>query len=185
MKEIQVLEGETWIPIKGHEQIYQVSCMGRVRGVQGIRKIADNGAGYKNVSLKKKNCKQKVVYLHRLVAQHFILNPNNLPQVNHKDGNKSNNRVSNLEWVSPSQNIKDAHAKGQMVGRTHVSTSIDIKPDEFVIEMYRRYKETGKVGETARAFGVPRTTLSSIVNKKSRVRITDAIDLEFENQNQK
>ncbi len=180
MKKIQVLENEKWLPIKDYEGGYQVSDHGRIRGKFGLRKITDNGAGYKNVSLKKQGCKQKVVYVHRLTAQHFITNPDNLPQVNHKDGNKSNNHVDNLEWVSPSQNIKDAHAKGQMIRRTRDVTKIDIKSAIFVREMYRRYKETGKVGETAREYGVPRTTLSSIVNKRSRVEITDQVDKEFE-----
>ena len=50
--------------------------------------------------------------LHRLVAQHFLPNPNNLPQVNHIDGNRYNNSVSNLEWVTGSENVLHAYANG-------------------------------------------------------------------------
>ena len=64
--------------------------------------------GYKYYRLSKDN-KKKMFYAHRLVAQHFIDNSDNLPVVNHKDGNKLNNNVTNLEWVSYSQNVEHAH----------------------------------------------------------------------------
>lgn len=64
--------------------------------------------GYRVYTLSRNNIKQDF-YAHRLVAEYFIPNPNNLPVVNHKDGNKLNNDVSNLEWVSYSQNIEHAH----------------------------------------------------------------------------
>lgn len=64
--------------------------------------------GYKYYRLSKNN-KKKMFYAHRLVAEYFIDNPNNLPVVNHKDGNKLNNNVENLEWVTYSQNTEHAH----------------------------------------------------------------------------
>ena len=73
----------------------------------------DNGNGYYNVKLFLSKDEQghkqyKTLYVHRLVATAFIANPNNLPQVNHKDGNKQNNAVSNLEWCTASENTKHA-----------------------------------------------------------------------------
>ncbi len=68
--------------------------------------IGENG--YKYYRLSKDNNKT-MFYAHRLVAEHFLENPNFLPIVNHKDGNKLNNQLSNLEWVSCSENIKHAH----------------------------------------------------------------------------
>lgn len=65
--------------------------------------------GYKYYRLSKDN-RKKMFYAHRLVAEYFIPNPNNLPVVNHKDGNKLNNDISNLEWVTYSENITHAHA---------------------------------------------------------------------------
>ncbi len=64
--------------------------------------------GYKYYRLSKEG-KKKMFYAHRLVAEAFIENPNNLPVVNHKDGNKLNNNIENLEWVSYSQNSEHAH----------------------------------------------------------------------------
>lgn len=71
--------------------------------------ISENGYRYYRLSL---NNEKKMFYAHRLVAEHFLENPNNLPVVNHKDGNKLNNEVSNLEWVSYSDNTQHAHTMG-------------------------------------------------------------------------
>lgn len=67
--------------------------------------------GYKYYRLSKDNIKQ-AFYAHRLVAEYFLDNPFNLPVVNHKDGNKLNNNVNNLEWVSQSENVTHAHTNG-------------------------------------------------------------------------
>lgn len=71
--------------------------------------ISENGYRYYRLSL---NNEKKMFYAHRLVAEHFLENPNNLPVINHKDGNKLNNEVSNLEWASYSTNAQHAHAIG-------------------------------------------------------------------------
>ena len=73
--------------------------------------INDNGHGYKQISVTVKG-KRYVRYIHRLVAECFIPNPENLPQVNHLDGNKANNSADNLEWVSISENLKHAYRTG-------------------------------------------------------------------------
>lgn len=104
---------EIWKDIEGYEGLYQVSNLGRVRSLPRrttkgkILKTFIDYAGYEIVTLcntNKKNpsCKFRV---HRLVAQAFITNPNELPQVNHIDGNKLNNSAENLEWVTAKENI--------------------------------------------------------------------------------
>ena len=96
---------EIWMDIKGYEGKYKVSNMGRVYSIRSHKYLAikNNGRGYLYVSLWKDN-KEKKEYLHRLVARHFIPNPNNLPQVNHKDENKENNSWDNLEWCDATYN---------------------------------------------------------------------------------
>lgn len=175
-----------------NSSLYQVSNYGRCRHTGKTRygtsfkyppkvfRITDNGNGYKKIALNFQG-KIKNFYMHRLVASTFLENPENLPQVNHKKTGlgKFDNRVEHLEWSSESDNIRDAHKNGLMDNRTKVNTQTEQKPDTFVAEMYKRYLVTGKVGETAREFGVSRTTLSSIINKRSRRSVTDPIDLEF------
>lgn len=71
----------------------------------------DNSTGYKQVNLIDGNGVEKKKYVHRLVALTFLPNPNNLTDVNHKDGDKSNNRVSNLEWVTHAENVRHSIEK--------------------------------------------------------------------------
>lgn len=105
---------EIWKDIPEYENIYQVSSTGRIRSVDRIDALGNHrkGAimkqktkcnGYNTIALCK-NGKYKFIGVHRLVAQAFLPNPNNLPQVNHKDENPSNNRVENLEWCDAKYN---------------------------------------------------------------------------------
>lgn len=96
---------EVWKDIKGYEGLYQVSSFGRVkRFTTGrILKGGKDTQGYLMVLLCKNNTKSNKS-LHRLVAQTFIPNPENKPQVNHMDENKTNNRVDILEWMTAKEN---------------------------------------------------------------------------------
>lgn len=89
---------EEWRPIVGYEGLYEVSNTGQVRRVSDLMvlKFSDR-KGYCGVRLRKDG-KRKMFSVHRLVAIAFIQNPYGLPQVNHKDENKKNNNVDNLEW---------------------------------------------------------------------------------------
>lgn len=101
---------EIWKDIEGYEGLYQVSNLGRVRSLERfnvnsgvyqnrvrVLKQSHNRRGYKTVTLIKRKAR-KTVTVHRLVAKAFLENPKMLPQVNHKDENKENNAVGNLEW---------------------------------------------------------------------------------------
>jgi len=112
---------EIWKDIKGYEGLYQISNFGNIKSVERIafrnkttfkkkEKLLSpflNRNGYLAIVLWKDG-KYKMTYIHRLVTLTFIQNVNKLEQVNHKDGNKLNNRVDNLEWCSRSDNIKHA-----------------------------------------------------------------------------
>jgi hypothetical protein len=73
--------------------------------------IRDNGNGYKQVQIMRGG-KRYTRYVHRLVAECFLENPRNLPEVNHKDGNKANNTAENLEWVTRSENLLHSYRTG-------------------------------------------------------------------------
>lgn len=108
---------ETWKEIEGYEGVYEISNYGNVQSLNRtyvnkkgfiykvkskMLKPAKNKYGYLQVGLSL-NCKISSFTIHTLVAKAFILNPNNKPTVNHKDGNKENNHTSNLEWATKSE----------------------------------------------------------------------------------
>lgn len=114
---------EIWKDIKGYENLYQVSNYGRIKSIchswigfgkdiicktkEKIRAVKTNKAGYEQVILFKNNI-SKTFLVHRLVAEAFIPNPNNLPQINHKNCLKTDNRSTNLEWCDATYNINYA-----------------------------------------------------------------------------
>lgn len=124
---------EIWKDVEGYEGLYQVSNLGNVRGLDRVRRngkshsqqcfqkgkllkpAIQKSVGYKFVVLSKQG-KTKGFRVHRLVAKAFIPNPNNYPCINHKDENKTNNSVENLEWCTVRYN--------NMYGTKGLKTSI-------------------------------------------------------------
>lgn len=104
---------EIFKDIKDYDGLYQISNCGRVKSLKRniILKPSANNKGYLHVILYK-NGNSKIGRIHRLVAENFIPNPGNKPQINHIDGHKSNNNVNNLEWVTNSENQKHAFKMG-------------------------------------------------------------------------
>ena len=111
---------EVWRPIEGFEGLYEVSNLGRVKSVERIDsnnhpvkerilKPDKHNNGYLYVALWKDGRKKNYA-VHRLVSKAFIPNPNNLPEVNHINEIKTDNRVSNLEWMTTKQNTRYSNA---------------------------------------------------------------------------
>ena len=151
-------------PVKGYEGYYEVDQFGRVYSVDRLIPVNDNGRqynkalgrkqmkqnmhskGYKVVSLTKDG-KTKTVFVHRIVAEAFISNEDNLPMVNHKDEDKTNNFVENLEWCTAKYNRSygkaiEKHAK-TIRGRKHTEEHKK-KISEGVKRSYGERSENGK-----------------------------------------
>jgi len=96
---------EEWKPIKDFEN-YEISSFGRVRSSRGIQKPRLTTRGRLQASLYKDG-KQYQIFNHRLVAEAFIPNPENKPQIDHIDRDPKNNNITNLRWVSQSQNLQN------------------------------------------------------------------------------
>lgn len=107
---------EIWRPVVEYEGLYEVSNLGRVRGIPRggcdgrVLKQGLNDKGYYCVNLSK-HCVIKRCRVHRLVAMAFIPNPNNYPSINHKDENPHNNHVDNLEWCTQKYNMNYGTAR--------------------------------------------------------------------------
>lgn len=119
-------KGEIWVPVKDYEQFYEISNYGRIRSKDRIVKNGvgtfvkkgkllnpvDNGVGYCKICLYNTTGKKRF-YVHRLVAQAFIENPEGKPQINHKDNNPKNNKAENLEWCTSKENCEWTTIQGR------------------------------------------------------------------------
>ena len=159
---------EEWRDVVGYEGKYQVSNLGRVRSLPNshhqdviIMRQSKGNAGYMRVPLAN-NKTHKMGLVHRLVAEAFIPNPENKPQVNHKNGRKDCNIVSNLEWVTRSENQKHAF---RVLGCVNKG---GCKPRRIICV------ETGRifasVKEAERATGIDAWNMSSVAAHRTRVQ---------------
>ena len=148
-KDWRTLPNEIWEDVRGYEGLYKVSSMGKVKslkwGKERILRPEKNNKGYLRVTLCKDG-KNKRFYVHRLVAEAFIPNPNNLPCINHKDENPLNCNVENLEWCTQKENVnygtrneRDAKTKSKPV------VGIDSNTGEVVVE-FPSAMEAGRNG---------------------------------------
>lgn len=169
---------EEWRDVEGYEGLYQVSNEGRVRSFRkrGTHEICEspfvmktpisNPTGYAICGLYKDG-KRKNALVHRLVAGAFVLNPNNKPQVNHKNGIRSDNRACNLEWVTASENVKHGFDhNGRLPPRLGAHAPCPYRP--LSDDQVRFVRASDLMGvELAKMFGVSPQAICNIRKRKS------------------
>lgn len=145
---------EEWRDIKDYEGLYQVSNFGNVRNLNyygkthriELLKLQKTRDGYIRVGISK-NSYQKFFRVHRLVAQAFIPNPLNLPQVNHKDENRSNNCVDNLEWCDAPYNSSYG-TRGERISKNKSKPVYQYTLDGELVKIWSSTQECGRNGYT-------------------------------------
>lgn len=153
--------------IKGFEGRYTISNLGIVRSkLTGIvMKPNITKFGYARVNLRKaKSREYKSYFIHRLVAMHFLANPNNLPEVNHIDCSRTNNVVTNLEWVSKENNIRHSFIYGSASNKglrnpNSKLNNLDVKAIRYLHKTNRFYNT-----QIAKMFNVSSSTVDNIIN---------------------
>lgn len=159
---------EMWEKIEGLN--YEVSTYGRVRNMfTGKYLTLQDNKGYSKVEIRQDG-KRYRFRVHRLVAEAFILNPNNKPQVNHIDGNKLNNHYMNLEWCTQQENNRHA-IDTQLINGINREDVIKIYLDSWVNQI--------KVSDIARKYKTSEKTVKSIMYKESYKDILKKINLEI------
>lgn len=139
------MKNEVWKDIPGYERLYLVSNLGRIKSLYNYRKYniltPKIVRGYYQIGLRK-NGVRKWKQVHRLVAQAFIENIDNLPQVNHKDENKLNNNVDNLEWCSVSYN----NTYGSRIKKVREKVSIPVIKYDILGNYITEYESISEAG---------------------------------------
>jgi hypothetical protein len=171
---------EIWKKIKGYEGFYEVSNLGNVKSVERLIRFSDGRKRTfpSRVLAKNKstndylfvalyvNQKFSIIGIHRLVAIAFIHNPENKPEVNHKDGNKANNHYLNLEWNTTRENSEHSFSNklNKNFGENHTHSKLKNKD---ISEIKKMYSEGYFQREIALKYGVTRSLISYIVNNKT------------------
>lgn len=174
MIDVELLEGEVFVDVRCSSGRFKISNKGRCWNVVKKKFMIphNNGAGYYAYSL------GTMQYAHRLVAQHFIPNPENKAYVNHIDHDRSNNCVENLEWVTAKENtahgIKAGRINNKLRGKTNQLT------EEQRVEAVLLRRIGCGITEIANMFNMSRTTLSSVFNGRSNPDLVELVESEIE-----
>lgn len=169
--QIENLPREIWRNVVGYEGLYMVSNFGRVKSFYGIGERlltpSVNKSGYQYTVLTDKNKIRKSLKVHTLVARAFLPNPENKPVVHHRDSNRANNRVNNLEWVTHRENTAYAVQNGSYdKPDSCASPRAKLTADDvrYIRAHYvPRHREFG-ANALARKFNVCTNTIYSVVN---------------------
>ena len=179
-EEIECLPGEIWRDVKGYENEYSVSNSGKIKSkvriynynnlsVQRDKQILNPSFdinGYFVVGLCK-NGFMRTIKVHRIVAIGFLQNPNNLPEVNHIDGDKSNNKVENLEWSTSRDNKLHAFRLGLMVARKGSDCNLAKLTENDILEIRKiSINTTLTQREIAEKYGITQQQISKIIRRQ-------------------
>jgi hypothetical protein len=176
---LEDLQNEIWRDIEGYDGVYQISNLGRVQSFErkeefrGSHRNRKGGVfnsckknGYR-IALLRKNHQPKTFKISRLVALHFIPNPENKPFVNHIDGDKGNDFCTNLEWVTPSENschARDNGLRNPPNGSNHKNSKLN---EGKVIEIRELLSSNISIPTIAKIFAVSKGTISDIKYKNT------------------
>lgn len=190
-------EIEIFRPITGYEGLYEISNCGKVKSLYKERVMPINKgtfkykksfriyperemkqgidkSGYFRVRLSRIGIKKKTLLVSRLVALAFIKNPENLPCTNHKDNNRKNNNVNNLEWVTNQENknwsvLCGRQAKGEQINTNKLTEKevLEILNYKYVDGRKRKIKDTYSQVELAKKYRVTQANIRAILTKKT------------------
>jgi hypothetical protein len=180
-----VLYIERWKYIDGYDGIYKVSTFGRVKAMrrkiklrsgfrlheERIMKLSVNRRGYLYLKLpitaKKNGVRYKTYTVHRLVAVAFLKNINNKPEINHKWGDKKDNRITEIEWSTHSENVVHSYATGLKAGKKGESSHYAKFTENDVLEIRRLRQRGVSRGLVAEKFNTSPNYISSICGRAS------------------
>lgn len=181
---------EIWKDVKGYEGLYQVSNLGRIKSLDRhfirsnnksftykgkILKGSLDTKGYIQIELKG-NGQRDIRALHRLIAIAFIPNPENKPQIDHLDGNKTNNKVTNLEWVTCRENIRRAWRNGlnkPTFGERHGNAKLTDEQAMFIKTHYKRNDKEFGCKAFMKKYNISQTPIYNILRKKGWKHLDD------------
>lgn len=173
---------EIWRDIVGYEKFYKVSSVGRVKSMRTnkIRILQLHKHGHYDVGFTL-NYSRKLYKAHRLVAIAFIPNPENKPDINHKNGIRTDNRICNLEWVTVAENNKHARETGLFKSTIGMTRSRGKLKRAEVIKI-RKMRGKYTIDFIARKFGIHKATVLRTCSGKSWANVHENLELEDDNQ---
>lgn len=168
---------ELWIPLLEYKGI-EVSSIGRIRKAANksrkeriLTEFPKDRDGYCRCSVQKLDGTWTSQPVHRLVAKAFISNPNNKPSVNHIDNNRTNNKVENLEWVTPKENVYHSYINGNRQFSKEVPKKTLLT--DFQISQIDKLRELYTVSQLAKLFNIEYQSLKNIIHKKKQYERLD------------
>jgi hypothetical protein len=163
---------EIWAPIQSENGLFSISNFGNLKNNKTQRNLAITigKTGYKQVATKigGRAGRNRLFKIHRELAIAFLPNPDNLPQVNHKDGDKLNNSLDNLEWCTAQYNTQHAVSHGLLVnakGHEHPQSKLSKEDREFILNNYSRYNKNYTGRALAERFGVDKMQIYRTIKR--------------------